>query len=578
MQLIKILSIRIRFLEIIKLIWRQRLIINESILKAKNYLFFKELLFSLLLFFCSLPSLSQNNEVDQNVLSIQSAHLVPTAGPSDKPRKLKIDLLIKPGFKAYVDKFKLTILEPYPTKQSPLTPHPVHQFFDKYSKSNKYGVTENATLTSTVEVNQPLENGSHRLIFELNFQACSESVCYFPQTIKKEIEFLVDNPQSSSNLNNSPTNLLEENFLNAQKRGMAYLFVFVFLAGVLTSLTPCLLPMLPLTIAVIGKGHSHDDKLKKFINALTYVFGIATTYSLLGILAASSGALFGNILSNTWTQICFGAAFIFMGFAQFGLFEFQTPLGLQNYFHKLSRATGGIFLSGLLSGLIASPCVGPVLVGILTFIANTQNLLLGFGLMFTYALGLGQLLIVLGVSSSLLYKFPRSPWIMKLSKTILGFALIASGLFYLSLVWPKINGNSKNSSNTQTTSPGANSHQLLWSDYSDKTLEEAKKLGKPIIIDFFADWCLACHELDEKTFSQAEIQELLKDFVLIRFDATNDSPLLGELRSRYQIVGLPTVLFFDHTGKWKKELTLNEFESVEKFKVRLQKIKSTPPL
>lgn len=531
------------------------------------------LFFSVFLFLC--PQSHGQNEADENVLSIQSVSFLPTSGPSDKPRELKINLLLKPGFKAYVDKFKLTVLEPYPTNQSILNPNPVHQFFDKYSKSNKYGVKETSTITSTIEINQPLENGSHKLVFELNFQACSESVCYFPQTIKHDVEFLVQNNNLSSNIHNSSPNMLEENFLNAQKRGMTYLFIFVFLAGVLTSLTPCLLPILPLTIAVIGKGHSHDNKLKKFINALTYVFGIATTYSLLGILAASSGALFGNILSNTWTQICFGVAFIFMGLAQFGLYEFQTPLGLQNYFHKLSRATGGIFLSGLLSGLVASPCVGPVLVGILTFIANTQNLALGFGLMFTYALGLGQLLIVLGVSSSLLYKFPRSPWIMKVSKTILGFALIASGLFYLSLLWPKINGNNKNSSTDTINATSATTKpQLLpWSNYTDKIHEEAKRSGKPIVLDFYADWCLACHELEEKTFSHSEIQELLKDFILIRFDATNDSPELVELRSRYQIVGLPTVIFFDKTGQWKKELTLNEFEPVEKFKVRLQQIK-----
>lgn len=531
--------------------------------------------FSILLLLNSLtygsPAYSQN-EIDENVLSIHTVSFLPNSGPSDQPRELKIDLLIKPGFKAYVDKFKLTVLEPYPTKQSIITPNPVHQFFDKYSKSNKYGVKDTASLSSTIEINQPLENGSHKLMFELNFQACSESVCYFPQTIKQEVEFIVANPLSTKNTNSSSLNLLEENFLNAQKRGMTYLFIFVFLAGVLTSLTPCLLPILPLTIAVIGKGHSHDNKLKKFINALTYVFGIATTYSILGILAASSGALFGNILSNTWTQVCFGVAFVLMGLAQFGFFEFQTPLGLQNYFHKLSRATGGIFLSGLLSGLVASPCVGPVLVGILTFIANTQNLALGFGLMFTYALGLGQLLIVLGVSSSLLYKFPKSPWIMKVSKTILGFALIASGLFYLSLIWPKINGNNKTTP-TDVTSTATNPHLLPWSSYSDKILEKAKKSGKPIVLDFYADWCLACHELEEKTFSHSDIQELFKEFVLIRFDATNDSPELVELRARYQIVGLPTVIFFDKTGQWKKEQTLNEFEPIEKFKVRLQLIK-----
>jgi len=524
------------------------------------------------IFFLSSLSFSQN-DTDANVLIVQSINLFPNSGPPDKPRELKIDLQIKSGFKAYVDKFKLNILEPYPTKQSVLTLNPIHQFYDKYSKSKKAGVKDSAILTSTIEINQPLENGLHKLMFELTFQACSESVCYFPQTIKKEVEFTVQNLNTPAGADIKAQNLLEENFMSAQKRGLPYLFIFVFLAGILTSLTPCLLPMLPLTIAVIGKGHSHDKRLKKFINVFIYVLGIATTYSTLGIIAASSGALFGNILSNTWTQFGFGAAFVFMGLAQFGLFEFQTPLWLQNRFQKMGHKTGGIFISGLVSGLIASPCVGPVLVGILAFIAKSQDLVLGFWLMFAYAMGLGQLLIVLGVSSSLLYKFPRSAWIMKTSKTILGFALIASGLFYLSLLWPKLNGNSNANIQSNNTSIESQKTLQLWQSYSKNTFEAAKKSGKPIILDFFADWCLACHELEEKTFSSPEIQEYLKSFVLFRYDATNDSPELKELRKQYQIVGLPTVLFFNTKGQWQKELTLNEFEAVEKFKERLKQIK-----
>jgi thiol:disulfide interchange protein DsbD len=525
-----------------------------------------------LLVICSLWTSSWALAQDANeelVLDIQRASITPHHGPANLQRTLKLELTLKPGFKAYVDKFGLNILEPYPTKNSVLQLSPIHEFYDKFSKSKKQGLKESGTLTTTVEIQQPLDDGNQKMIFELRFQACSETVCYFPQTIKREVSFMVASPQSDSAKEKKSLGLLEENFSNAQKRGLPYLFIFVFLAGVLTSLTPCLLPMLPLTIAVIGKGHSHDAKLKKFMNALTYVMGIATTYSFLGVLAASSGALFGNILSNIWVQVGFGTAFVFMGLAQFGLFEFQTPLWLQNRFHKMSTGTGGIYITGLLSGFIASPCVGPVLVGILTFIAQSQDRMLGFALMFAYALGLGQLLMVLGVSSSLLYRFPKAPWLMRTSKTILGFALIASGLFYLSLLWPKPNDIQKGPVAEAATLP----NNLPWEVYSEKALADAKAAGKPVLIDFYAEWCLACKELEEKTFSHPEVQEALNGMVLLKFDATEETPELAPLRERYKIVGLPTIVFYDKQGQWLNEMTLNEFESPEQFAARIRRVK-----
>lgn len=530
--------------------------------------FLNSLFVSMFLFFSTVAFAQENpGEV---VLEIKNASISPHHGPANIQRTLKLNLILKPGFKAYVDKFHLNILEPYPTKTTELRIDPVHEFFDKFSKTTKKGIKDEGTISTLIEIQQPLENGNHKLSLELRFQACSEKVCFFPQTIKQDVEFMVA-PIGGPAANDKKTpSLLEENFANAQKRGLPYLFIFVFLAGVLTSLTPCLLPMLPLTIAVIGKGHSHDAKLKKFINAVTYVLGIATTYSFLGVIAASSGALFGNILSNIWVQVGFGSAFVFMGLAQFGLFEFQTPLWLQNRFHKMGSGAGGIYITGLLSGFIASPCVGPVLVGILTFIAQTQDRLLGFGLMFAYALGLGQLLMVLGVSSSLLYRFPKSPWLMKTSKTVLGFTLVASGLFYLSMLWPKSTDINKG----PVAEAAAMQPKLPWQPYTEQALAEAKSKGKPVLIDFFADWCLACHELDEKTFSNPQIIEALKGFVLLRFDSTNDSPELAKLQTKYNIVGLPTIVFYDGNGAWIKELTLNEFEASEQFVKRIEKVKT----
>lgn len=506
---------------------------------------------------------------EEMVLDVRRVTISPHHGPADAQRTLKLELSLKPGFKAYVDKFHINILEPYPTINSDLELSPIHDFYDKFSKSNKKGITETGTLSTNIEIHQPLKDGHNKLVFELKFQACSETVCYFPQTIKKETDFVVTQLPGANSKETPTSSLLEDNFKNAQERGSVYLFIFVFLAGVLTSLTPCLLPMLPLTIAVIGKGHSHDAKLKRFINAITYVLGVATTYSFLGVAAASSGALFGNVLSNVWVQFGFGIAFVSMGLAQFGLFEFQTPLWLQNRFHKLSSGTGGIYVSGLLSGFIASPCVGPVLVGILTFIAQSQDRFMGFWLMFTYALGLGQLLIILGVFSSLLYRFPKSPTLMKASKTILGFALIASGLFYLSLLWPKAPSINKG----PVVTAEAKLNALPWKPFSEDLLKKAQTEGKPVLIDFYADWCLACHELEEKTFSDAKIQLALQDFILLKFDATEELPELAPLKEKYKIVGLPTLIFYDKSGKWREDLTVNEFETPEKFIERINSVK-----
>jgi thiol:disulfide interchange protein DsbD len=207
-------------------------------------------------------------------------------------------------------------------------------------------------------------------------------------------------------------------------------------------------------------------------------------------------------------------------------------------------------------------------VGILTFVAQTQNRWLGFGLLFTYALGMGQLLIILGVSSNLLYKFPKNPIIMKSAKTILGVALVASGLFYLNLLWPKTPVINKGPVTTQ-------SEQSLvkWLPFSEVEFNNALKSNKPIFIDFYAEWCLACKELESQTFTSIEVELVSRDFVAFKFDATEESPLLNKLKSQYGIVGLPTIIFFNSKGKWIKENTLNEFENPADFVLRMKKIK-----
>jgi thiol:disulfide interchange protein DsbD len=531
----------------------------------------------LLILFLGKSLHAQNSPTDANEdpnagLKITDSQIFPYEGPENAERKLIIKVQLKEGFKAYANKFKIHILEPYPTEEGNLEIAPLQKFFDKISKTEKEGLSKSGTLTLPFYFKSKLNAGKNKLKYELKFQSCTETYCFFPKTIGGEVIFSIPDKnetelQKNKYLAGDPnsSSLLQDTFAGAKERGNLYLFIFVFLAGVLTSLTPCLLPVLPLTLAVLGKGHINDKKWKKFLHSVIYVLGIAATYSTLGLVAASSGSIFGSTLSNPFVQMGFALLFIIMGIAQFGFVEIQTPLKLQNHFHKLGHNSKGIFLTGLLSGLIASPCVGPVLVGILTFVAQSQNLWLGFGLLFAYAMGMGQLLIILGVSSNLLYRFPKSPLIMKASKTLLGVALIASGLFYLSLLWPKTFEINKGPIAEQKV------EQLIkWVNFTEKDFEVALKSKKPIFIDFYAEWCLACKELETQTFTSKEVELVSRDFIAFRFDATDDSALLSKLKNQYGIVGLPTVLFFNAKGDWLKENTLNEFEEPAAFVHRLK--------
>jgi thiol:disulfide interchange protein DsbD len=202
----------------------------------------------------------------------------------------------------------------------------------------------------------------------------------------------------------------EDAFGQALKIGGLQVFLFVFVSGFLTSLTPCVYPMIPITISIIGARSAQSQRSRAFLLSLSYVLGIAFTYSLLGLFAAFSGALFGSALSNPWVVGFVGLVFVAMALSMFGLFELQVPAVIRDKFGNRSTGSGfgGAFLAGLFSGIVASPCIGPVLVSILTYVAQTKNALFGFSLLFTFALGMGLLFLAIGTFSGLTSKIPKS--------------------------------------------------------------------------------------------------------------------------------------------------------------------------
>lgn len=216
--------------------------------------------------------------------------------------------------------------------------------------------------------------------------------------------------------------------------GLWAVFLLVFGAGILSSLSPCIYPLIPITIGLFGARQA-TTRRQAFLLSLSYVGGIVVTYSILGMSAALLGTVFGGFLQNIWLQMAIALLFIVLGMGSLGVYDFRLPAGLQA---KLNELGGigfvGAFVMGLGAGIIAAPCVGPVVAGVLLYVAQQGSLFLGWSLLTIFAAGMGLLFIVLGTFSSLIHRLPRAGGWMEGVKAVMGAVFIGIGVYYLRLV------------------------------------------------------------------------------------------------------------------------------------------------
>jgi thioredoxin:protein disulfide reductase len=406
---------------------------------------------------------------------------------------------------------------------------------------------------------------------------------------------------SASGAKQSLQDSLAGKLRGALAKGSFLAFLLVFIAGFLTSFTPCVYPMIPITIGfVLGASRG---RFSGFILSLFFVCGIAVVYSTLGLLAALGGIVFGAALQSPIALVVVSVVFLAMGMSMMGAFNIALPSSFQTKLQ--SRRQGGwigAIIMGGVTGLVASPCVGPVLVVILAWVAQVGNPLYGFTLLLTFAFGLGVLFLFLGTFVAAL---PRGGAWMDSVKHIFGWIFFIIAVFYTrTLLGPNVTtiamgivlilmASQIGAFNPITAESGKGdrwrkgigivivvfgilmvSHGVLshygwrtaltagggaspaaatrsglaWRSDEAAALSEARSGAKPVLIDFTAEWCAACHELDRETWSDPGIQKELSRFVTLRFDMTKRDAANAALGDRWKVRGLPTVIVIDGRG------------------------------
>ena len=594
--------------------------------------------------FTWLPSLVQAIPVNPDDPLVIQASLQPAEWSPGQAGTLVLSLDLPPKFHAYDDKFYVEVMEPDGFIKGTPKIQPLVEFFDKFSQKKRKGIQGHSEFRVPIEAPARLPESAREIKFEFTYQACSDTYCLFPITKIMTVPFTLKgaaapavSPSGTALQPAEPTTEAQEQSkgffaqdritsLLSESKGLA--LFFVFFAGILTSFTPCIFPMIPITLAVLGHEAETRSRAQNFLLSVLYVLGIAFTYSIMGLIAATSGSLFGASLGNPWILSAVCVLFFMMTLSMYGVFDLQVPAFIRNSLgaKKLSVGYINAFMSGLIAGVVASPCVGPVLVGILAWVAGTGSKFYGFLYLFTYALGLGLIFLVLGAFSELIHLLPRSGAWLNGVKFVLGSLMLSTFYYYLSLLipvrfwdgalaaglivvaseygafkkpdfnkwWspirkglmqammligfgylvvavfdlrPVLHGYRTPGPLPMAAAPSA----MKWQMFTDENLQAAIKQGKPVLVDFWADWCAACLELEDLTFKNPRVSAYSENFVVLRFDATKDSKELRGYKEKYKIQGLPTVLFFNPKGVWLEGLTLTQFEKPELFLKRMEK-------
>jgi len=491
-----------------------------------------------------------------------------------------------------------------------------------------------------IQTAKNIPSGVHLAKVLMRYQGCSEAFCFAPKveefTLPVEIsparwttavvhESETPAPPVSTTASKTGSSSFQKTI---ETKGIFLSLVLIFLAGVGMSFTPCVYPMIPITIAVIGGQASENEAserrpLRSLTLSLIYVLGIAIVYAAMGVTAASTGALFGTALQSPWVIGFVVAVFLGLAMSMFGVYYLRVPSFVSDRLGtKTRQGFAGVFIMGMVSGIVASPCIGPALASLLVYIASTGNRFLGFLMLFVFAWGLGLILIIFGAFSGAIKSLPKSGGWMETVERFFGLLLVGAAIYYLRLIisesafivilgiflivtavfsggFDRLTSESntfqrvKKSfglvvfifgvyflvghlmmkgfilppfSSSSSNQRAVASEKIDWLFSEEGGLRKARDGGTVAMIDFWAEWCSACLELEKTTWKDAEVIKETKKQVNIKIDSTNrNDPKIKQLWAKYGIVGLPTIVFIDKSGVVMKDKTITGFVNAEEF-------------
>lgn len=509
------------------------------------------------------------------------------------PQSIEASFFIAKDYYLYRNKFKVEF-DRAPQNQI-LLPAAEIKTDTHFGKTEIYHDTLNASIP--YDANHPPKEIS------MTYQGCSaKGLCYAP--IKKEFKF--DTIQSSVSKTISSNSEVDTMQFLLQSKHVGLILLGFFIAGLLLSLTPCVLPMIPILSSIIFASHkrpSHQTRLKDFFLSLSYVGGVSFTYTLLGVFAGLSGNLITTSIQSPMLMGIMGIVFILLALSMFDLYALKLPHFIEHFIAtSILKVEGGkylnVFIIGTISSLVLSPCIAPPLAGAIIYINQSRDFILGGLALFTLSIGMSMPLLLIGIFSD--QWLPKRGHWMVIVKELIGFMLIAMGLFIMSplfsenmnqiaysallltlsiylffanrrfkyktmswvhlaafvtliasillfgLTLQKINViDNENISNTSKPNHVSVLPFKQIQSLDDLSRELNQRDNKMIMLDFYADWCVSCKEYEKLTFSHPRVKEYLSEYSLLQVDVTQNNAEHKALLKHFNLYGPPAILFFD---------------------------------